>query len=137
MATIAGQSTSNVLLISSTATNLITMSQAGFSAGDTLDYMTVVNGVSARKIYAIQIDATLSNSDVYLKLFFSVAKPAAIPTVPPDVILRGSATKKVQYTFSTGITWTNNVWGLVGTLPGNQGSSGPSATTVATFLVTP
>ena len=128
--------TSDVKLVGSRATNLVTFEQEAVPDGDTLDYIIVVTGASARKVYAIQVDASLLSDDAFVKLYFSSAAPSGgVGTDVPDVIVRGSAGKKVQYTFSTGITFTNNIFGVVLTTGGTAGTTGPSATTTVTLLV--
>jgi hypothetical protein len=134
MAEVFGSITASIPQSNAIATDIVKFTQDPVDAGDTLIAALIITGSSTRTLYSVQIDASSSNVDVYLKLWFSASLPT-LGTSGADMILRASAEKKVQYSFSSpGIVWVNNVYGAFTTSAAKASVTGPSATVSAQIL---
>jgi len=120
-------------LVNPVGGELVTLTQAspGVGVARTAEVVAPGGGAGSKTVYAIQVDNTLNPATTYLKCWTS---SPAVGGDAPTVILKASASTKVQYSFDVGFTMSA-IYAATLTTNGTVGTTAPDATVTVKFLL--
>jgi hypothetical protein len=105
----AGGTIGTHLTIPAKAGDVLVKYAQSFPVGGVFTATQVDPGNSGGTIQAVEIDASTVAAGCYVRFWFTNAEPIAAGEAV-KLLLRGYSGKKVQYTFGSGVSYTNELW---------------------------
>lgn len=131
----AGGTIGTHLTIPAKAGDILVKYAQSFPTGGVFTATRLDPGNAGGTVQAVEVDASTVAADCFVRLWFTNVEPIAASTAV-NFLLKGYGGKKVQYTFGSGVSYTNGLWIAVCTT-GITGDNPPDEDLAVNVLMTP